>query len=194
VKSLYSAWGLEAHWTKHRSDEVIEYIRVDAPELWTQPPVDAINVLNGLLDVRTRKLRPHSHEFLSAVQLPVAFDPAARCPAWDKFIAEVFPGDSEAIAWEIPAWLMMPTNPIQKAVLLLGEGSNGKSTYLRACVAFIGKSNTAALSLHKLEQDKFAAARLMGKLANVCPDLPTGHLTSTMMFKALTGGDVLSAE
>jgi putative DNA primase/helicase len=66
--------------------------------------------------------------------------------------------------------------------------------YLRACVAFIGKSNTAALSLHKLEQDKFAAARLVGKLANICPDLPSVHLASTMMFKALTGGDVLSAE
>jgi hypothetical protein len=37
------------------------------------------------------------------VQLPVKFDPSARCPAWDKFISEVFPGDSEAIAWEIPA-------------------------------------------------------------------------------------------
>jgi putative DNA primase/helicase len=194
VKSLHHTWELETKWTKHRSDEVIEYIRVDAPELWTDLPVDTVNVLNGLLDVKTRKLRPHSPEFLTAVQLPVMFDPAARCPAWDKFIAEVFPIDSEAIAWEIPAWLMTAENSIQKAVLLLGEGSNGKSTYLRACVAFIGKSNTAALSLHKLEQDKFAAARLVGKLANICPDLPTGHLASTMMFKALTGGDVLSAE
>ena len=194
VKSLYQRWGLEPKWSKHKSDEVIEYIRVDAPELWTDLPANTVNVLNGLLDVRTRKLRPHSPEFLSPVQLPLMFDPSARCPAWDKFIAEVFPSDSEAIAWEIPAWLMTAENSIQKAVLLLGEGSNGKSTYLRACVAFIGKSNTAALSLHKLEQDKFAAARLVGKLANICPDLPSVHLASTMMFKALTGGDVLSAE
>jgi putative DNA primase/helicase len=194
VKELYGAWGLAAKWTIHKSAEVVEYIRVDCPDLWTDPPATTINVVNGLVDVHSRDLKPHRHEFYSTVQLPVRFDPAARCPEWDKFISEVFPEDSEAIAWEIPAWLMTPQNSIQKAVLLLGEGSNGKSTYLRACIAFIGKQNTSALSLHKLEQDKFAAARLIGKLANICPDLPTAHLSVTSMFKALTGGDVISAE
>jgi putative DNA primase/helicase len=194
VKELYRAWGLAAKWSIHKSTEVVEYIRVDCPELWGDPPVDTINALNGLLDVRTRELKPHTSEFYSAVQLPVRFDPEARCEAWDKFIAEVFPEDSAAIAWEIPAWMMTTANSIQKAVLLLGEGSNGKSTYLRACVAFVGKANTSALSLHKLEQDRFAAARLIGKLANICPDLPNAHLSSTSMFKALTGGDVITAE
>ena len=174
---------------------MVEYIRVDCPELWDVPPVHTLNVLNGLLDIETRKLRPHDPQFLSAVQIPVAYDPRACCPVWDQFVAaDVFPEDSEAIAWEIPAWLMTPENSIQKAVLLLGEGANGKSTYLGACASFIGRHNTAALSLHKLEQDRFAAARLVGKLANICPDLPTAHLTSTTMFKALTGGDTLSAE
>ena len=67
-----------------------------------------VNVFNGLLDVNTRVLSPHSPEFLSPVQLPVKFDSQARCPGWDKFIREVVPADSEAIAWEIPAWLMTP--------------------------------------------------------------------------------------
>jgi putative DNA primase/helicase len=89
---------------------------------------------------------------------------------------------------------MTPSNSIQKAILLLGDGSNGKSTYLRGCEAFIGRQNIAALSLHKLEQDRFALARLVGKLANICYDLPTAHLSSTSNFKALTGGDVLLAE
>ena len=56
-----------------------------------------------------------------------------------------------------------------------------------ARAAFIGKLNAAALSLHKIEQDKFAAARLFGKLANICPDLPTAHLSSTSMFQAFCG-------
>jgi putative DNA primase/helicase len=194
VKGLMQQWGLADKWTTRLANEVCEYIRVDCSELWTAPPTDTINVLNGLVDVRGRTLRPHTPDFYSAVQLPVLFDREARCPTWDSFVAAVFSADSEAIAWEILAWMMTPENSIQKAVLLLGEGSNGKSTFLRACVAFLGKVNTAALSLHKLEQDKFAAARLMGKLANICPDLPTAHLSSTSMFKALTGGDVLSAE
>ena len=194
VKGIMTEWGIAEKWSTRRTFEVVEYIRVDCPELWPTPPPDVINVQNGLLDVHTLELKPHAPEFLSAIQLPVAYDPEARCTAIDQFISEVFPEDAEAIAWEIPAWLITPVNDIQKAVLLLGEGSNGKSTYLSLCTAFIGRHNSAALSLHKLEQDRFAVARLVAKLANICPDLPTAHLSSTSMFKALTGGDVLSAE
>jgi P4 family phage/plasmid primase-like protien len=194
VKTLLNDWGMGNKWTTRKSNEVTEYIRVDAKELWEAPPRDVINVKNGLLKVHTLELVPHSSEFLSPIQLPIAFDPLALCPAWEQFISEVFPEDSDAIAWEILAWLMTPDTSIQKAVLLTGEGGNGKSTYLRGCVAFIGKHNTTAINLHKLEQDRFAAARLSGKLANICSDLPTAHLSSTSMFKALTGGDVVNAE
>ncbi len=193
-KELLLKWRLAAGWTSRKGKEVVEYIRVDAPQLWDEPPRDTINVLNGLLSVRTKTLAPHSPDHLSPIQSPVNYDPHARCPAWEKFNSQVFPADAEPIAWEIPAWLMTPDTSIQKAVLLTGEGSNGKSTYLRGIIAFIGKQNTTAISLHKLEGDKYAAARLVGKLANVCPDLPSAHLSSTSMFKALTGGDVLSAE
>lgn len=172
----------------------MKYIEVDAPPLWDRPKTDVVNVLNGLLDVSTRTLSPHSADFLSPVQVPVKFDATARCPMWDKFISEVFPGDSEAIAWEIPAWLMTPDTSIQKAILLTGDGANGKSTYLRAVLAFVGRQNVAAISLHRLENDRFSVARLVGRLANICPDLPSEDLSSTSVFKAITGGDALLAE
>src|SRR5579872_1354395 len=52
----------------------------------------------------------------------------------------------------------------------------------------------APVSLHKLENDRFSAARLIGKLSNICPDLPGTDLTSTSVFKAVTGGDTMMAE
>jgi hypothetical protein len=194
VKTIMDRLRQSSHWSSHKSDEVVKYIGVDAPELSDRPDNNIVNVENGLLDVRTPKLAPHSPDFLSPVQIPVKYDPATRCPAWEKFIAEVFPEDAEAIAWEILAWLMTPDTSIQKAILLIGDGANGKSTYLRAVLAFIGKHNASALSLHKLENDRFAAAGLVGRLANICPDLPTTDLVSTSVFKAITGGDALRAE
>lgn len=194
VKLLLERMRLSSKWTSHKAEEVVKYIEVDALLLWERPKTDVVNVLNGLLDVTTRTLSPHCADFLSPVQLPVRFDPEARCPMWDKFIADVFPGDSEAIAWEIPAWLMTPDTSIQKAVLLTGDGANGKSTYLRAVLAFLGRQNVAALSLHRLENDRFSVARLLGRLANICPDLPSEDLSSTSTFKAITGGDALLAE
>jgi len=194
VKQLLERMRLSSKWSSHKAEEVVKYIEVDAPLLWERPKLDVINVLNGLLDVGTRTLAPHSADFLSPVQLPVKFDPAARCPSWDKFISEVFPGDSEAVAWEIPAWLMTPDTSIQKAILLTGDGGNGKSSFLRAVLAFIGWHNVAAISLHRLENDRFSVARLVGRLANICPDLPSEDLSSTSIFKAITGGDALLAE
>jgi len=195
VKRILEQTGQTAEWSSHKANEVAEYIRVDAPELWNRPPDDVLNLNNGLLNVRTRKLDRHSPEFLSPVRIPVTFDQKADCPQWKKFIATTFPDDTQELAWELAAWLMTPNTSIQKAVLLLGEGSNGKSTWLTALTAFLGKKNVTSKSLHKLEMDKFAKASLLGKLANICPDLPSGHLAETSTFKALTGTEAqLDAE
>ena len=194
VKRLLEASGNAAKWTVHRASEVLEYIRIDAPELWSRPPLDIVNVRNGLLCTSDRELHPHTPQHLSTVQLPVQYDASADCPAWKKFIEEVFPRDALALPWEVAAWLMIPYTSIQKAVLLLGEGANGKSTFLEALTRFIGKPNVTNLSLHRLESDRFSVARLVGRLANICPDLPSAHLAGTSVFKALTGGDVMTGE
>jgi len=90
--------------------------------------------------------------------------------------------------------LMLPDTSIQKAVLLLGEGANGKSVWLNLMLNYLGRENVSTLSLHRIEADKFAAARLVGKLCNTGSDLPTVALAGTSMFKALTGGDTITAE
>lgn len=194
VKRLLEEWNKSAKWTSHRSEEVVEYLRVDAPTLWECPPLNLVNVQNGILNVETERLLPHSPEHLCSVGLPVRYDPSATCPEWESFVEQVFPDDAQGLAWQIIAWLMRPDVSLQKAILLLGEGGNGKSTYLAGVTAFLGRSNVSAVSLHKLESDRFAVARLVGKLANICPDLPSSHLAGTSTFKALTGGDTVLAE
>ena len=194
VKALLCGWKLSEKWSSRRADEVVEFLRVDSPELWERPPLHTLNLNNGLLDVSSRELRPHDPAFLSTVQLPVAYDPAALCPHWDKFGATSLPADSQDFPAELAAWLMLPEMSIEKAVLLQGEGENGKSRFLIGIAAFLGRQNTVSLSLQKLETDKFSVSRLVGKLANICPDLPSAHLTDTGIFKALTGGDIIEAE
>ena len=194
VKGLLQEWGQSAKWSSHRAEEVVEYLRVDAPFLWACPPLHRINVKNGLLDLETLELLEHSPDHLSSVQLPVAYDVRAQCPAWKKFVNQVFPKDTRKVAWEIVAQLMIPDTSIQRAILLEGPGGNGKSTYLQAIIAFLGRHNVASVSLHKLESDRFAVDRLVGRLANICPDLPSHHLVGTSIFKAITGGDLITAE
>ncbi|NQU21950.1 MAG: hypothetical protein HQ567_11760 [Candidatus Nealsonbacteria bacterium] len=194
VKALCEDWKATGRWSSRLSLEVVEYIRVDAPELWERPPRDVVNVANGLLRVKARALLPHSPDHLSAVQLPINYDATATCPCIENFVADVFPDDAHDLAWQSAAWVMVPDTSIQKAILTTGEGCNGKSVYLSLLTRFVGKSNTSGVALHRLESDKFSTARLVGKLANICPDLPSEHLAGTSVFKAITGGDALAGE
>ena len=90
TKHLLEAWGLTKAWSSFRASEVAEYIRTDARMLWERPPLDTLNVQNGLLNVETRELRPHSPDFLSSVQLLVKYDPATTCPHTELFISTTF--------------------------------------------------------------------------------------------------------
>lgn len=194
VKDYVCLYGKPSDWSTHLTNEVIAFILVGAPLLWPQPPDDVINLQIGLLNLRTRQFELHHSGFLSPVQLPISFDPEARCPTWDYLIDTSFPEDAQDLGYEIPAWVMSPSEPTQVAVLLVGEGANGKSVYLNGLGVFLGANNVSGVSLHKLEKDRFAAARLMGKLANICPDIPNNKLFGTSIFKALTGGDLIHAE
>jgi putative DNA primase/helicase len=194
VKTKLTAWGDTKAWSTRLATEVVEFIRVDALELPDRPRLDLINVKNGMVRVADGVLLPHDPHYLSVVQLPVRYDPTATCPYIEAFIASTFPVDAHDLAWEIPGYLMTARTWLQKAILLLGEGCNGKSVWLSFITRFLGRHNIAAIPLHKLESDKFSVSRLVGKLANICADLPSEHLAGTSTFKALTGGDTLNAE
>ncbi len=191
VKSWLSRWNKTKLWSTYRHSQVIEYIRVDAPLLWERPPLDIVNLKNGLLNVITKELSPHSPDYLSTIQLPVSYDPAATPRYWDGFCQAVLPQDAyeAGVLWQVVAWLITSDTSFQKALLLLGDGGNGKSRLLAGLKAILGRRNVTALSLQKLESDRFAPVRLKGKLANICPDLPSKHLEQNAVFKQLTGDD-----
>ncbi|MCH7729882.1 MAG: hypothetical protein IH991_25940, partial [Planctomycetes bacterium] len=99
VKALCVDLRFAKEWTPRLAENVVEFIRVDSPELWERPPLDVLNVKNGLLRLKDRKLLPHSHEQLVTVQLPVKYDPNATCPRWQRFLSEVFAGNDELVAF-----------------------------------------------------------------------------------------------
>jgi putative DNA primase/helicase len=194
VKRILELNGDTAKWSSHRVKEVAIYIEVDAAELWERPKPDVLNLHNGLLDLTTSTLLPHTPKHLSPIQLPISFDPTSTCPLWESFASRILPDDCQRFPFELIASAMRGDISDQKAALLIGCGENGKSVLLSAVVSFLGKGNISNLALQRLEDDRFAVVRLLGKLANVCADLPAHHLVSTSIFKALTGGDRLTGE
>ena len=96
--------------------------------------------------------------------------------------------------WELIGYLMYSGNPLHKAVMLMGNGRNGKGTLLRVVVALLGERNITAVSLHDLVNTRFSTASLFGKIANIAGDIDGSYLENTATFKAITGGDSISAE
>lgn len=194
VRTLCIAWRKTKWWHRKLADQVVEFLRLDSPRLWDRPPLDILNLQNGLLHVPSLELRPHDPAHLSPVRLPVAYDPAATCSEIEDYVARAFPADANSLAWEIPAYLMLPNNSIQKSLMFTGLSGNGKSTYLNLLQSFLGMENVSSVSLHDLVTDKFAPAGLVGKLANICGDLSREELPDVSVFKRFTGGDVINAQ
>ncbi len=186
--------GLTDQWSSHKVKEVIEFIRVDAPPLLERPSLERLNLANGVLDLATLKLKDHTMAYATAVQLPVRFDSAARCPEWLRFATDWFGESGPAFIAQVAAWLMLPDLSQQKALLILGEGGEGKSRLLTALRAFLGPRNVSAIPLHQLEGDRFKVARLQGKLANFYADLPSARLEGTSIFKSIVAGDAITGE
>lgn len=187
--------GHKTKWTSARGQEVIKYIGTKAAELLPHPEVHRINLLNGIYNLKSGELEPHTPEYRTTVQLNVAYDREAVCTAWDTFINEVFPEEAggKALGYEIVAWLMTPFTCSQKSIVLLGGGSNGKSVYIEGVTEFLGSGNISNIPLQKLS-DRFTTTQLIGKLANISADLPNTKLASTSEFKNLVGGDTLLGE
>jgi putative DNA primase/helicase len=153
-----------------------------------------INVLNGRVEWKTGKLCSHSVEYNSTVQLPVVYDEKASVDPVLEFLVSVLPMDALDLFLEFVGYLLLPSVVLQKALLLTGSGSNGKSTVLELLAEFLGHSNLSTVSLHDLEESRFRLANLRGKLANLCHDLDPRSLSGVGVFKSLVSGDPVTAE
>jgi putative DNA primase/helicase len=180
-------------WSRRKSEEIIAYMRITSPELWERPPLDIISLPNGLLNVETRELSPHTPEHLSPVRIPAAYDPDAACPRVDAYIDSTAP-ELSVLLTEVAGWLLTPDDRHQKSIMLKGPGGSGKTTFLELLTGLLGAENVSRVALHQLEEDRFATADLYGKLANVFADLPAQALKSSSIFKSITGRDHIRAE
>jgi len=181
-------------WRPTRADAVVRYLDDSAPCLWERPPSDQVNVRNGILCLATGELMSHAPTWLSPIQIGAVWNPDAGCPRISRFVEDVVPSDTVKLVYEIAGLLCVPDMTFQTAVLLLGAGNNGKSTLIGLLGAVVGAENVAHVGLHELGSNRFAAAELYGKLANLCPDIPNRKPASVATFKAITGGDPIPAE
>ena len=177
--------------------EVLDRIRA-APtyDFMDMVPSD-VNVRNGMLDWRTGEVRPHHPSYRSAVQLPVEYVDGAANELWLSHLDKVLPDDgARNVIQEFVGASLIPGLMPQQSLFMEGEGKNGKSVLLDVWKRLVGAENVTAVPFGYLDlsRNRFAAAQLVGKLANLCADIESDEMRNTSMWKNLTGGDVVFAE
>jgi P4 family phage/plasmid primase-like protien len=179
----------------NRLSEVMAWCKTLPVEISTSPPPEnLLNVANGVLELDTLTLRPVRDEERFTYQIPVPWNPDARCPQVEAFVREVVPGDAVGLVAEIIGMCLLPTGRYRRSVMFLGPGSNGKSVLLRIIKALLGGDNISSVTLQALSEDRFAKAQLFGKLANVAGDLDSKPVERSGSFKMLTGEDTVTAD
>jgi hypothetical protein len=154
-----------------------------------------INLENCLLDIMSLKQKEQTPDYLTISKLPITYDSTAECPRIEKFLGEVIQ-DPHKLKEVLKFWayVLLKDCRYEKALMLLGGGSNGKSVLIKLFEEAVDKDNCCNLSLHDLEEDRFARARLFGKTLNTYADNKSQRLKETGNLKTTISGDTVEGQ
>lgn len=191
---------------KELVNETIAYVE-RMRHLCTVPPErsNLVCVENGILNLDTGELSAPRPDLVFTSALPVRYDPSAGGHKIGKFLNEVLdpePGKDEdgtlldfSALMELLGTCLEPGYRWQKGGIFVGSGSNGKSVLLNLITAFLGPENVSSVSMEELGGgDKYAAADLVGKKANICADISGKDMRDTATLKKALGGDAIHAQ
>lgn len=188
---------LANHINKNAKSETFHKIQ-DAtskePDIFDLTPPHLIPVNNGVYNILTKELLPHSPTYYFKHKLPVSYNATAICPKIDKFLREVFTDVQLKTVEEWMGYCCYRTYMYKKALIIVGDGDTGKTTFLELLTAMIGEENKSGISLHKIASDKFSSAQLYGKHVNIFDELSAEDVHDTANFKIATGGGSIMGE
>lgn len=152
-----------------------------------------LNFRNGLYDIGSRAFSEHRSSFLSFVQINGKYDPEAEAPRFLKYLSQATLPGTQLLIQEIAGYLMTPSIRAKKFFMLYGPKNSGKSTFIRTMERILGEENCSHISLAQLNH-RFLLPGLQHKLLNSVGDIANVPLKDAGNLKALTGGDMITAD
>jgi len=185
-------------YTTHLVNLVIGKIETDTyvnfNDFFKVQNINEIAINNGILDLTTREVTPFNPEKIFFNKVPVDYNKDAVCPSIEQHFKTVLKHEDDlSVVWEIFGFCLKKEYFIEKAIMFVGDGRNGKGKSVELLKLFLGSENCANVPLQQLESDNFAAVELFHKMANISADLDSKALKRTGYFKSLTGRDMISA-
>lgn len=134
-----------------------------------------INLKNGTFVIKgdSRELVDFDKSDFFKYQLPFDFNPEAQMPLFQKFLDEVLlEKESQMILQEYLGYIFARDLKLEKCLILIGSGSNGKSVIFDVVTALLGEKNVCSYTLSNLCNDNgYFRAELTNYLLNYSSEL-----------------------
>lgn len=157
---------------------------------------------NGLLDLDSSTLLPYDEKvvFISTIQSD--FKPeeelqkteANNLDLVDRFLDSIASHNaSRRMLLEcLMGYTLLTDTRFQKAFILIGGGSNGKSTFTDALTSMLGVRNTIPFTLKDLSKNFFLST-IYGKRLGIVEEIESNYFESDI-FKKIVSGGMVSAD
>lgn len=192
--------GFKAEEEGHHSnkDDLYKQLKNTCPELKRLAREEIlINLANGTLEFSggSAKFRESRKEDYLTYKLPFDYNPDSTCPMFQAFLNEVLPEpESQAVLGEFFGSALIDNKQLklEKALLLYGRGSNGKSVACDIMKSLFGEENFSTYSLESITNTNgYSRAKLEGKLLNYASEI--SGIVNTDNFKQLVSGESIEA-
>ena len=186
---------------KHYSfrDELFKQLMttIVSPNFSSEKPI-RINVLNGTIefDGKGVKMLNFNQNHFITYQLSFVFDPNAEAELFKKYLDEVLPDKSlQLVLAEFIGSIFIKKGSgikLEKALILTGGGSNGKSVFFEIINALLGSENICNFSLGSLTDGSgYSRAQIENKLLNFSSEID--RKMNIAIFKQLTSNEPVEA-
>jgi len=175
--------------------EVENWIRSTADIGTINENSDLLAVQNGVVNVRTRELKPFSKDLFITRKLQWKYDKTAKCPKIDAFKLRILPEENKRLlVQEYEGYCLFGDLLYKKAYIANGNTDTGKTVHQNILTALIGEENLSHQTIQALNHVRFSPAELFGKMGNFVDDLPSSIVRTTGFFKMALGHGTIPAE
>lgn len=184
---------------KNTRDLLVEDL-VDRSRCKFDTPLNMFNVKNGVLKFESGNvtLEPHSDKHNFTYILDYEYDPkATQTKYFDKFINRVLPDkETQQMIFDYIGSAFIPNDviKIEKTLILLGSGANGKSTLLGLIQEMFGDA-IGNFNLERLTDPKTSELEIphiMNKILGVCGE--ARQIKDHILWKAIVSREAVNAK
>lgn len=173
-----------------KRQEVLAYLDILLNKNMRASSANFIAFKNGIYNVENDELIDYDPSIIITNKINHNYNPNAYTEVVDKTLDKLACNDDNLrlLMEEVVGYTFYKRSELRKAFILIGEKSNGKSTFLDMIREVLGEDNTSSLDLKDFNHE-FKVANLAGSLANIGDDISDEFIVDTAMFKKIVSGD-----